>query len=474
MNTTRIFASLLLVAPLLVAPQPAAAVDLQEEARTMMVASTDATSATTASDAPAPADDRWLPWHGCWQAADDSGSESDAGLLVCFDPLPDASGVQIRTLVDGEVLALERIVADGNPVPAEDGGCSGERVAEWSNDGSRAFISSSLRCAEGVTRSTTGVMALARNGTEWIEIHSVRVGNGEEIVGMRVFEPASDATVRAQGVQPPAGDRQTAVRTARTMVSSPLGPDDVLEVSEKVGSGVARALVSEVGQPFNLNARTMQALTRQGLPGEVLDVMVAVTYPERFEVESGVWQAERAAPQQVVSARDGRPTTTWPDRSGYHGAYDPVFSPESSGWFYWTMAFLPRSSLYRYTFIQTAWGPMWVPAMGRGSWGYGGFGSPYISRPGGIVLRDRQARVNPLTGYSTNAPTTRSASGGTAANSQPNTRTIGTNRIPTPTATRGVSSSTGHSAGSAGSSSGSSSGTGRQAIPRTQAGGGGG
>ena len=44
MNTTRIFASLLLVAPLLVAPQPAAAVDLQEDVRTTIEASIDASA----------------------------------------------------------------------------------------------------------------------------------------------------------------------------------------------------------------------------------------------------------------------------------------------------------------------------------------------------------------------------------------------------------------------------------------------
>ncbi len=444
-------------------------------ALTLAVAPSDATALGVDEVAVTPAEDtRWLPWYGCWEATD-SESMDGAQLLVCFDPLPGSEGVRIRTLVDGELLATEEIIADGVPVPAEDGGCEGTRVAEWSSDGSRAFVRSELACAEGVSRSTAGVMALARDGTQWIEIHSVRVGDREEVLGMRSFRPASAETIREQGLQPPAEERALAIRTARTLAAGPLSPVDVVEVSEQAGAGVARVLVAEVGQPFDLDARAMRELTRQGLPGEVLDVMVAVSWPERFEVRSGVWEAERATPRDQVAARDDRPRTTWPDRPVYHpDAY--VFSPMSHGWFLWSYGFSPRSSFWRYSFMNTAWGPMWAPGFGwgPGSWGAGG---RFMPLPSGVHVRDRQARVNPITGYSSNADSDRRAAGAANAANGPNTNTISGVRLPS-TIRSAVSPGSGYRGGSStgattssGGSSSSGSDTGRRAIPRTSGGG---
>ena len=409
------------------------------------------------AEAQAPtAGSQWLAWYGCWEADDVRDDESP--LLVCFEPMDDEAGVEIRTLADGDVLGVEHIVADGTPVAAEEGGCTGDRSATWSADGARVFISSELHCAEGVTRSTSGVMALTNEGNQWLEIHAVRSGDREPILGVRAFAPASREAMEAQGVQPPVADRGLAVRTARSVVSAPLSPADVSEAVELAGAPVTRALIAEIGHPFQLSSDVARELTRQGVPGDVLDVMVAVTYPERFDIEGASWEAEQAPPARYAQPRATRSVAGWPDRGP---RYRAGYSPWALDWYYMRGY---------YGFGARYWDPYW---------GYGAGGI----FPGRVIVvqpevRDRRARVNPVTGYTTDRSSDRSAtrSGTTGAPSSqpstnrsprparsadpPSTRTRPTTTRVTPQGARSGGSNSGDRRARQGNRSGSSSGGG--------------
>jgi hypothetical protein len=332
------------------------------------------------------ADTRWVAWAGCWESADPQ-EDQETKLVVCFDLLPDRDGVEIRTFMGAEEVAFEEVVADGQPVAIEEGGCTGTRTASWSADGARVFIESDLRCAEGITRATTGVMALADQGNRFLEIHAAHSGRDGPVMGVRHYMPARSATLEAQGIEPPAHQGDRAVRTARSVLAAPLDGDAVVEVVDRAGSDVARVLIAEIGEPFALTAGLLRDLDRKGVPGDVLDVMVAVTYPDRFEITGASWEA---AQTREAHLRDGRAYTRPHPISGrqiYLGMdpfyyYDPYF---------FGMGFSP-------------WGPSW--------WGYR---SPFVRAPIVVVrpeVRDRRARVDPGTGYvpgSTATPTSRSA-----------------------------------------------------------------
>jgi hypothetical protein len=361
-------------------------------------------------------DSRWLAWYGCWEAADEVDHDASS-LLVCFEPLATEEGVEIRTLVDGEIVAVERVIADGRPVPAQEGGCEGERTATWSADLSRVFVSSDLRCGEGIHRTTSGVMALTSDGREWLEIHAVRAGEQEPVLGVRRFVPASAATIAAHGVEPPVRDRQLAVTTLRSAMSAPLDGEDVIEVVDRAGSDVARALVAELGHPFPLSADAGRDLLRAGVPADVLDVMVAVTYPERFEIEGTSWHA--TAPAPVRTAEDARGVRPWPAYGRrIHVGYSPFFYDP----------FFFGSSFYGY--------------------GYGFGGGFFPSRVIVVqpTVRDRRARINPITGITSPRDSdrravprrgTQAAPSGANTSRAPGAATRG-DRIPraTPTPTR--------------------------------------
>jgi hypothetical protein len=385
-------------------------------------------------------DSNWIAWFGCWEAEDSQASAEDQ-LLVCFEPLDDARGVEIRTLANGELLAVERVVADGSPVPSAEGGCEGDRTASWSADGARVFISSDLDCGAGVFRTSRGVMALAFDGTEWLEIHSVRAGDREPALGVRRFVPASADVMAEQGVEPYGADRRLAITTARAQASAPLSPAAVAELVHEVDAHVARALVAELGDPFDLDTRTLKGLADQGVPPEVLDVMVAVSFPDRFEIEGGSWQAEAAAPTPVAGQERAR--ASWPPMGGPYRGY----SPWDLHWSTWY-----GTGFYRYGF--RGYDPYWDPYWGRGV---------VVIQP---RVRDRRGSVDPDRGYTSTRPSSRPATrssqpsaAGSRGQAQPSSRT--------PSASSGSGSSRATPQGRTGSS-------GSAPRPATRRGGGGG
>ena len=384
----------------------------------------------------------WTAWYGCWEAADAMGG--DGSFLVCFDPLEDASGVEIRTIVEGEVAAVERIVADGIPVAAEDEGCVGERFASWSQDRHRVFIGSELACGEGLIRRTSGVMALTRDGNEWLEIHAVESGDREPALGVRRFVPASPATVAEQGIEPADRGLGLAVRTARATHAGPLTEDAVVEVVEVAGAPVARALITELGHPFEMSTAVARGLLERGVPADVLDVMVAVTYPHRFEIAGASWEAAEQVRAELP--RTTRAAAPW---SG-PAVYSPWgYSPWRHGWYY--------GSSFGYS--PFGWG--------GGYWGGFGPGRVIIVQP---EVRDRRTSIlDPRRGYIPGAESDRSAvrRGTPSSNPAPSPQPAAS---PSPRSTPAASPAP--RVTPQGATSGSS-GSDRRARPRTSGGGGG-
>jgi hypothetical protein len=357
-------------------------------------------SPAAAMDGEAAADDvRWLAWYGCWTAQD--GFDGDEPLFVCFEPLAGEDGVQIHTYVGSEVAGVEFIRADGSPDAVAEGGCAGDRIATFSEDGARVFIRSQMECGEGVTRSTSGVMAMLPDGPRWIEIHGVASGGQEPVLGVQTFVPASRSSLAAHGIEAPALDRALAIQTARASLAQPLDAHAVAELVDEAGSGVARALIAEAGSPFQLDTRTVRDLLDRGVPSDVIDVMVAVTYPDRFEVAGA---SREAVQMPSMTTRTGAQRTTTP-------AWGMRPGPSSIG--------IYSSMGYPYYYST------------RSAWGYDPFWGGVWRAPRFVIVQpavyDRRGRVNPATGYQPNRPTNRTAttrSGNTSSGSAATTRTV--------------------------------------------------
>src|SRR5688572_28963237 len=123
---------------------------------------------TAAAAAPAPADDAWLAWQGCWRATTD-----DDANLVCI--VAEGSGVRMITLAAGLTKSEVTITADGVARPISQEGCSGTQQASWSQDRQRLFMKTDMMCGETVRRTVAGIMSM-QSPNEWLSIHAVSAG----------------------------------------------------------------------------------------------------------------------------------------------------------------------------------------------------------------------------------------------------------------------------------------------------------
>lgn len=231
-------------------------------------------------------DSRWLPWLGCWEALPgDSGEQFGApGLLVCIRPSSDGRGVEVATVEGGEIVGSEILVADGEPRNFELEGCRGWRSVRFSEDARRAFLRSEQTCGGGLAKASSGIMAFT-SPDRWLDVRSTEL-EGERAVAMVRYRPAPEADWPADFVL--SGERRAAVRDARYLASAELSLDDLAEAAAVVDHEALVEFLIELGQPFPLNAAAIASLADRGVPSEVIDVVVALSFPDRFAIDRRV------------------------------------------------------------------------------------------------------------------------------------------------------------------------------------------
>jgi hypothetical protein len=176
-------------------------------------------AATTASAQTA--DRRWNDWVGCWTLAADANvaqlppAEEAAGAIagpvrpggsrdaqVCVSP--SQGGAELRTMVGGQQVLSQTIVADGADHPVSEGGCSGTQRAQWSSDGLRLFTRAQVTCDGQPQRTVTGLALIAPDG-EWVDVQAVTI-SGTDTVRVRRFRPSARGRACPP---PPCGCRST-------------------------------------------------------------------------------------------------------------------------------------------------------------------------------------------------------------------------------------------------------------------------
>lgn len=268
------------------------------------------------SDASAQTSDtRWLAWVGCWEGAGVAQAEGESPLIVCFQPTEgEGDAVESLTYDDGDLLGSEILRADGVPVTIAEGGCEGTRTMNRSSDGLRIFSETELTCGDGVVRSTRGVFTFLAGGAAWSEVLAVSAGESDTMLEIRSFVPASPALLIEAGIEDPSSEQGLAVNTARMRAGAALGPSAIVELVREAGAPAASGVLVERGEVLDPDAEMLRALSRQGVPGEVLDLVVALSYPDRFQIAGGaateVAEASAGTPSREVAFAP-RPIAPW-------------------------------------------------------------------------------------------------------------------------------------------------------------------
>jgi hypothetical protein len=275
------------------------------------------------SNAQHPRDPKWNAWLGCWELVVENArsaparpnpsrrtlqpSRDGSRPQVCVEPSGD--GVTLTTRVAEQPAIQQTIIADATDHAIEDAECRGVQRAEWSRDGRKIYSRADLACSmDKGNRRVSGFSILGVNGI-WTDIQSVDV-SGQQTVRVRSYRRVGEPA------QPGVGGAQ----------ATPLSLDDVKEASAKVSARALEAALVETGSSFDLSGRDLLSLQDAGVPDSVTDLIVALSYPDRFVVE----RAARADVAPSAPILDDPFLTGW--AFGHpiwydYGFYSPLYGP---------------------------------------------------------------------------------------------------------------------------------------------------
>jgi hypothetical protein len=314
--------------------------------------------------------------------------------------------VTFETIVGAQTVLEETLIADGIEHQVTDAECRGTRRAEWSRDGRTLFAKADLTCADQKSRRISGLALIATDGT-WLDVQSSWV-DARESLRVRRYRRIADSVT------------SLFVSTGR-----PFTLDAVREASNKVSPQALEAALAETNAQFDLNSRNVISLADAGVPARIIDVMIALSYPQRFVVEKSAGSA--AAP------------------------FLPPAFLAADPFDYWAYYYSPFAYMYSGYYYPYAFSSSYVVVEGGRS------ESPSPSGAGQAIdgvgyTRVRQRESEPRAATSSSGAATSSTIGSTSSGG-------------------GSVSSSGYSAGGSASSSGSSGGdsggdSGRTAVPR--------
>jgi hypothetical protein len=221
----------------------------------------------------------WEAWIGCWDLVPRETYTANAGR-VCVLPTASPAVVDLVSVAGDSVTTRQRLDASVEQREVREGECAGvERVHAT---GRRVYLRTSLKCgSEG--RLVNSVMAMSPDG-EWLDVRGVAFGSNVGVRPSRYRETPAGSRLPAEVAAALRG-RSGGMNPARIAASGGVDLRDVVEAQRYLEVGVLQTWLAERGQGFGLDARQLVWLEESGVAPSVIDVMVALSYPEQFALD---------------------------------------------------------------------------------------------------------------------------------------------------------------------------------------------
>ena len=283
-------------------------------------------------------DSRFAAWIGCWRLEDDLAG---TGARMCITP--EKNGIRLQTVVGTNKGIDEVIIPDGAEHPINDAECKGHERAEFSDDQLRVFRTTKVTCGNEAPRTVNSVAFLA--GPSFINVQQVSGANTNTAVRVERYRRAANQQL-ADGSKAP--QPTAAAISAAASIDGRWSIEDVIEASKKLPAEAVQASLAELKFGFDLNRKNLIALDGAGVHDEVIDLMVALTYPKRFVVQrrgggslpTGImtgtgWFDPLMAPILMGNLADCYSPYGYGYRSYYSMCRGMMYSPFEYGWNYY-------------------------------------------------------------------------------------------------------------------------------------------
>ena len=235
----------------------------------------------------AAADARWAPWVGCWQPSSldpitQNLAPNKSAPIVCIAPAAGNATVDLFTINDSAVGTPERVDANGSRREVGRNGCTGWETAEFSPNAKRIYLKTEHKCTGNRTRMSTGIMSISPNG-EWLDVQGVRMDAQSAVRVVHYGRIPVPATVSPE-MRASLEQGGMATSLAVMAASDSIRIADVIEATKRVDPLVVQTWLAQRGQGFDMDAKRLTQLADAKVPANVVDVMVALSYPQTFAV----------------------------------------------------------------------------------------------------------------------------------------------------------------------------------------------
>ena len=229
----------------------------------------------------------WQPYLGCWVSIE---AEEDQGIL-CL--VADGQDVEMLTIVDGAVAFSEPLVADGGTHEFERDDCQGTESARFSEDRRRLYTASLVNCDGEPPRRSTGIISMP-GLDEWVDVRAIEA-NGATTVWSQRYQRTSHSVLNQLGLADPvARPNPFALRGGITYATAAITIDDVIDASRNVDTDAVKGWLASVEQQFEgLSAEDLIRMEDAGVATAVIDVVVAVSFPEQFALNEELDSSDR-------------------------------------------------------------------------------------------------------------------------------------------------------------------------------------
>lgn len=266
-------------------------------------------------------DSGWQPYLGCWEP---DGQEEESDSVLCF--VASGGQVEMLTISEGEIDFREAFAADGRSQTIDADGCRGTESARFSEDRKRIYTYSDLACDEG-NRKSSGIISMI-GPNYWLDVRAIDGADGA-VAWAQGYRRADSSVLTDLGFD--AADRvgRRGFRSTAARAYGGLTVDDVIDATQAVDGQAVEAWLAESGEGIErLDAEGLIALEEAGVSDEVIDVVVAVSFPQRYALDRG-----DDGPDGYYGRRGGA-RRIYLGGYGYGRGYDPFYSGYGYSSFY--------------------------------------------------------------------------------------------------------------------------------------------